>query len=96
MFHNLGVEIEKPVQKDNALSKLGFMQDTIYLPKRREHRANVEKNLPRQDLLEKAEKKAAIPEKTDNSLHSANFFQMYSKAMEETDQGKTWIMQYAP
>ncbi len=123
MFHNLGVEIEKPVQKDNALSKLGFMQDTIYLPKRREHRANVENNLPKQDLLEKAdkkeekivktqqkteekkeekkpekkaEKKAAIPEKTDNSPHSANFFQMYSKAMEETDQGKTWIMQHAP
>ena len=123
MFHNLGVEIEKPVQKDNALSKLGFMQDTIYLPKRREHRANVEKNLPKQDFLEKAdkkeekivktqqkteekkeekkpekkaEKKAAIPEKTDNSPHSANFFQMYSKDMEETDQGKTWIMQHAP
>lgn len=55
-----------------------------------------EKADPIDDLLEKADKKAAIPKKTDNFPHSANFFQMYSKAMEETDQGKTWIMQHAP
>ena len=64
-----------------------------------------EKADPIDDLLEKADKKeekiVKTQQKTEEkkagtSLHSANFFQMYSKAMEETDQGKTWIMQHAP
>ena len=56
MFQNLGVTFKKPDEKyPDALGKLEFTRDLIYLPKNLDHHKNVQDNLPEFENLRKGQ-----------------------------------------